>query len=369
MECVCVRVEKRTRKKRPSNQPPLLSHHSGVPLLEVVSGPDMRTGAQAAAYAAELRRVLTYARVSDAIMQDGGMRCDVNVSVRPKGESRLGTKVEIKNMNSFSAMQRAIDWEVARQAAALAAGRPGDIVQETRLFDEASGETAPMRVKEGLADYRYFAEPDLLPGALPADVVADAQAALAAVTLPADLRARLTAAGLPPADVAVLTDDLDIGTYFAAVLDAGAPAKPAANWVMGDITAAVKGGAGGGTFGGLPFTPAAVAELVALIEDGTLSGKLGKQLLPDLLAGAAADHPGGVRGLVDDRGLAQISDLAAIAAMVDGVLASFPDQLAEFRAGKTKLQGFFVGELMKVSKGRANPGLLNKTLNEKLKGG
>ena len=366
MWCGGLLILGRREREKPTNTTPTPT--SGVPLLEVVSGPDMRTGAQAAAYAAELRRVLTYARVSDAVMQDGGMRCDVNVSVRRKGETKLGTKVEIKNMNSFSAMQRAIDWEVGRQAAALAAGRPQDIVQETRLFDEASGETAPMRVKEGLADYRYFAEPDLLPGALPADVVADARAVLEGVTLPAVLRERLSTAGLPPADVAVLTEDLDIGTYFAAVLDAGAPPKPAANWVMGDITAAVKAGAGDGTFGNLPLTPTAVADLVALIEDGTLSGKLGKQLLPDLLAGAAADRPCGVRGVVDDRGLAQISDPAAIEAMVDGVLASFPGQLAQFRAGKTKLQGFFVGELMKVSKGRANPGLLNKMLNDKLKG-
>ena len=308
-------------------------NRAGVPLLEVVSGPDMRSGAQAAAYGAELRRVMTYAGVSDAAMQDGGMRCDVNVSVRVRGDHELGTKVEIKNMNSFSAMQRAIDWEVARQVGLMAAGRGAEIIQETRLFDEASGETQAMRVKEGLADYRYFAEPDLPPAAVPDSWVAEQRAALP--ELPAAMRARLAGLGLPAADVLVLTDDAPTARFFSAVLAAGAPPKLAANWVMGDVMAHCK--AAQVPMDGLALAPATLADLVKLIDAGTLSGKIGKQLLPDLLEGAGGGA-GGVQALVDAKGLGQISDPAALEALVDGVLVANPKQLAQFRAGKTKLQ-------------------------------
>jgi aspartyl-tRNA(Asn)/glutamyl-tRNA(Gln) amidotransferase subunit B len=301
-------------------------------------------------------------------MQDGGMRCDVNVSVRRKGDPVLGTKVEIKNMNSFSAMQKAIEYETQRQGGLLAAGRGSEIRQETRLFDEAAGATAPMRVKEGLADYRYFAEPDLPPGGLPAGALERAAAALAARAQPAALRATLAAAGLPAADVLLLTDDVGTARFFEAVLEAGAPAKAAANWVVGDVMAAVRALGEGGSFATLPLLPSTLAQMVALIEDGTLSGKLGKALLPLLLAGRGAGD-GGVAALAKAEGLVQVSDPAAIETLVDGVLAAFPAQLAEYRGGKTKLQGFFVGELMKASKGAANPGLLNKELARKLKGG
>ena len=370
-------------------------NRAGVPLLEVVSGPDLRSGAQAAAYGAELRRLMVYLGVSRAAMQDGGMRCDVNVSVRRRGVGAgLGTKVEVKNMNSFSAMARAVDWEVARQAALLDEGRAAEIVQETRLFDEATGETAPMRSKGGAADYRYVAEPDLPPGRLPEGLVEEVRAALP--ELPAAFRRRLSQElGLPAADVLVLSDEASTARFFSAALESlpcSPPAAPSAalvkllsNWVVGDVMAHCKEAK-------RPMdelehlTPRALAEMVALIGDGTLSGKGGKTLLPLLLAGEANDKSGegpgssssssssssfsagGVRALVEARGMAQISDQASIDALVDGVLAANAAQLAEFRAGKTKLQGFFVGELMKASEGRANPALLNATLARKLKG-
>ena len=363
-------------------------NRAGVPLLEVVSGPDMRSGAQAAAYGAELRRLMVYLGVSRAAMQDGGMRCDVNVSVRRKGDAELGTKVEVKNMNSFSAMARAVDWEVARQAALLDAGRAGEIVQETRLFDEATGETAPMRSKGGAADYRYVAEPDLPPGRLPEGLVDQIRSSLP--ELPAAFRKRLSSEemGLPAADVLVLSDEASTARFFSEALDSLPPSSspsppsspPAAlvkllsNWVVGDVMAHCKEAK-------RPMDelehlrPRALAEMVSLIADGTLSGKGGKTLLPLLLAGEANDggdgsyRSGAVRSLVEARGMAQISDQASIDALVDGVLEANAAQLAEFRAGKTKLQGFFVGELMRESQGRANPALLNATLARKLKGG
>ena len=365
-------------------------NRAGVPLLEVVSGPDMRSGAQAAAYGAELRRLMVYLGVSRAAMQDGGMRCDVNVSVRKKGDAALGTKVEVKNMNSFSAMARAVDWEVGRQAALLDAGRGSEIVQETRLFDEATGETAPMRSKGGAADYRYVAEPDLPPGELPQGLVERVRSQLP--ELPAEFRRRLAGMGLPAADVLVLSDEASTARFFSAALDAlpssssssdsdsdsNSPVDPSlvkllSNWTVGDLTAHCKEAKR--PMDALALRPEALAEMCALIADGTLSGKLGKSLLPLLLAGEANDgnengsySKGSVRALVEKKGMAQISDQAAIDALVDSVLEANSAQLAEYRAGKTKLQGFFVGELMKASQGRANPALLNATLARKLKG-
>jgi aspartyl-tRNA(Asn)/glutamyl-tRNA(Gln) amidotransferase subunit B len=288
------------------------------------------------------------------------MRCDVNISLRPRGREAFGTKVEIKNMNSFSAMQKAIDFEIERQGALLREGRDVDIIQETRLWDENKSCTYTMRKKEGLADYRYFPEPDLPPLALrDADVAALASSM---PELPSQKRARYAELGLSPYDVMALADDLDTSRYFDNVLSAGAPAKPAANWVMGDVTAHCKDAKAAMTT--LPMSAATLAEMITMIENGTISGKIGKELLPALLMGDA--EASGVKALVASKGLVQISDPAALEAIVDAVLAGSPGQLAQYRAGKTKLQGYFVGQVMKESKGRANPVELNRVLMEKL---
>jgi aspartyl-tRNA(Asn)/glutamyl-tRNA(Gln) amidotransferase subunit B len=346
-------------------------NRAGVALVEIVTEPDLRTGREVAAYGAELRRLVRYLDVGDGNLSEGSMRCDVNVSVRPKGRERFGTKVEVKNMNSFNAMSRAVDFEVARQTEMILAGREHDIVQETRTWDEARQCTVSMRKKEGLADYRYFPEPDLPPLEF-SDAFVDA-CRDGMPELPAQVRARYKALGLPAADVQVLVEDTELVRYFDACLEhGGAPAKPLANWLTGDVTAWLKSDAKRAV-GSMPLRPGVLAEFVTLIETGVMSGKAGKDILPDLLAGAVSvqGHDGGfssVLELVEERGLTQISDPDAIAAIVDKVLAANPDQLAQFRAGKDKLKGFFVGAVLRESGGRANPALANEILMRKLKG-
>ena len=268
-------------------------------------------------------------------------------------------------------MSRAVDFEVARQTEMILAGREHDIVQETRTWDEARQCTVSMRKKEGLADYRYFPEPDLPPLEF-SDAFVDA-CRDGMPELPAQVRARYKALGLPAADVQVLVEDTELVRYFDACLEhGGAPAKPLANWLTGDVTAWLKSDAKHAV-GSMPLRPGVLAEFVTLIETGVMSGKAGKDILPDLLAGAVSveGHDGGfssVLELVEERGLTQISDPDAIAAIIDKVLAANPDQLAQFRAGKDKLKGFFVGAVLRESGGRANPALANEILMRKLKG-
>jgi len=331
-------------------------NRAGVPLVEIVSEPDLRSGQEAAEYAQELRRILRYLGVCDGNMQEGSLRCDVNISVRPVGSTTFGTKVEIKNMNSFSAIQRAIDYEIERQVAAIKAGEP--IVQETRLWDEASQRTLTMRVKEGSSDYRYFPEPDLGPIEVSAEQLAQWRSELP--ELPAQKRHRYeTDWHLPPQDARVLTDERAVAEYFEATVAAGAPAKQAANWIMGDITAYLKEQKL--NIEELPLSPLGLAELIGLIEAGTISSKMAKDLLPELLA-----KGGSPKALVEQKGLSQISDAATLEAMIDEVLAAHPNELAQYRSGKTKLQGFFVGQMMKKTNGRADPKLTNQLLAAKL---
>jgi aspartyl-tRNA(Asn)/glutamyl-tRNA(Gln) amidotransferase subunit B len=333
-------------------------NRAGVPLCEIVSEPDIRTGAEAAEYAQELRRILRYLGVCDGNMQEGSLRCDVNISVRPRGTETFGTKVEIKNMNSFNAIQRAIEYEIERQVDAINNGET--IIQETRLWDEASQRTISMRIKEGSSDYRYFPEPDLTPLEVGKDQLTAWQGQLP--ELPAQKRHRYqTDLGLSAYDTRVLTDDQEITHYFETTVGAGADAKQAANWIMGDITAHLKAEKLG--VSELPLKPAQLAELVGLIEAGTISSKIAKDLLPDLLS-----KGGSPKALVEKQGLTQISDPAAIAAMIDEVIAAHPQELEQYRAGKTKLQGFFVGQLMKKSGGRVDPKLTNQILVKKLQG-
>lgn len=331
-------------------------NRAGVPLCEIVSEPDLRSGQEAAEYAQELRRILRYLGVSDGNMQEGSLRCDVNVSVRPAGQAEFGTKVEIKNMNSFSAIQRAIDYEIERQTQALEAGEP--IVQETRLWEEGAQKTISMRTKEGSSDYRYFPEPDLTPIEVTTDQLTQWRSELP--ELPAQKRHRYEMEiGLSAYDTRSLTDELAVAHYFEATLAAGANPKQAANWIMSDITGYLNSEKL--TITEIALKPESLAELIALIDQGTISSKIAKDLLPELLA-----QGGSPKQLVASKGLTQISDPAALATTIDEVLAAHPQELEQYRQGKTKLLGFFVGQVMKKTGGRADPKATNQLLAQKL---
>jgi aspartyl-tRNA(Asn)/glutamyl-tRNA(Gln) amidotransferase subunit B len=333
-------------------------NRAGVPLVEIVSEPDIRTGQEAAEYAKELRRIVRYLGISDGNMQEGSLRCDVNVSVRPVGQKAFGTKVEIKNMNSFNAIQRAIEYEIERQIEAIETGEP--IVQETRLWEEGSQRTISMRSKEGSSDYRYFPEPDLTPIVVSEEQRESWRKELP--ELPAQKRHRYeTELGLSAYDAQVLTDERAVAEYFEATVAAGGDVKQAANWIMGDIAAWLKNEKQ--SIDNLALKPAELAELVGLIVNGTISGKIAKDILPELLT-----EGGSPKALVDRKGLVQISDQGAIKAMIEEVLAAHPTELEQYRAGKTKLKGFFVGQLMKKSGGRVDPKLTNQLLEELLNG-
>ncbi|KAH1236065.1 Glutamyl-tRNA(Gln) amidotransferase subunit B, chloroplastic/mitochondrial [Glycine soja] len=346
-------------------------NRAGVPLLEIVSEPDMRNGIEAAEYAAELQRLVRYLGVSNGNMQEGSLRCDVNVSIRPIGQSKFGTKVEIKNLNSFSSVSRAIDFEISRQVQLHSQGQEDQIVQETRLWEEGSQASAilwsctflsslrtiTMRKKEGLADYRYFPEPDLPAVILSQEYVDGIKNSLP--ELPEIKRRRYEQMGLSMQDVLFLANDKNIAEFFDATLAKGADSKLVANWIMSDIAAFMKNEKL--TINEIKLTPEELSELIASIKGGTISGKIGKEILFELLA-----KGGTVKELIQKKDLVQIADPVEIEKMVDKVIVENPKQVEQYRGGKTKLQGFFAGQVMKLSKGKANPGLLNKILLEKL---
>ncbi len=332
-------------------------NRTGVPLLEIVSEPDLRTGQEASEYVQELRRIVRYLGIGDGNMQEGSMRCDVNISVRPQGQQEFGVKVEIKNMNSFSAIQKAIEYEIERQIEAVENNEP--IVQETRLWEEGSQRTISMRIKEGSSDYRYFPEPDL-----PPLEITEAQLSAWAKQLPelpAQKRTRYeTEYGLSSYDARVLCDDRDVAQYFEAVVAGGASAKNSANWITQDIAAYLNNNLDL-DITKIALKPEMLAELVTLIEKGTISGKIAKEILPELLV-----KGGSPKQIVESKGLISICDPDELATIIDEVISANPDKLEQFRAGKTKLQGFFVGQIMKKTGGRAEPKLTNKILNQKL---
>ncbi|CAN4120620.1 unnamed protein product [Withania somnifera] len=332
-------------------------NRAGVPLLEIVSEPDMRTGIEAAEYASELQRLVRYLGVSNGNMQEGSLRCDVNISVRPIGQLEFGTKVEIKNLNSFSSVSRAIDYEISRQALLHSQGQVDQIVQETRLWEEGAQKTVTMRKKEGLSDYRYFPEPDLPGVTLTEEYAESIRESLP--ELPEDKRRRYEKMGLSMQDVLFLANDINIADFFDTTIAGGADVKLAANWIMGDIAAYMKNEKV--TINDIKLTPQELGELIASIKDGTISGKIGKEILFELIA-----KGGTVKGLIKEKDLVQIVDTAEIEKMVDKVIADSPKQLEQYRGGKTKLQGYFAGQVMKESKGKANPKILNKILLEKL---
>ncbi len=333
-------------------------NRTGVPLLEIVSEPDLRTGAEAAEYAQELRRLVRYLGISDGNMQEGSLRCDVNISVRKKGAKKFGTKVEIKNMNSFSAIQKAIEYEIDRQIAALENGEL--ILQETRLWEEATQRTISMRKKEGSSDYRYFPEPDLPPLEVsPEQLKAWAEEL---PELPARKRRRYEEEfGLSAYDARVLTDDRTVAEYFETAVIAGANAKLVANWISQDIAAYLNNNKL--TITEIALQASDLAELVKLIETGTISGKIAKEILPELLT-----QGGSPKTLVEKKGLIQISDTSAIEKLIEEIIAAHPSELEKFRAGKTNLKGFFVGQVMKKSGGKADPKLTSQILDQKLSG-
>ncbi|WP_353662427.1 Asp-tRNA(Asn)/Glu-tRNA(Gln) amidotransferase subunit GatB [Hydrogenimonas sp. SS33] len=333
-------------------------NRAGTPLLEIVSEPDMRSADEAVRYLKKLHAIVRYLGISDANMQEGSFRCDVNVSIRPKGDEKLYTRVEIKNMNSFRFIHQAIDYEVERQIEAWEDGvYDEEVWQETRLFDPDKGETRSMRGKEDSADYRYFPEPDLLPVILDDAMIEEAKKI---PEMPDEKRRRYVEEyGLRPYDAAVITAEVETAAYFEAMVAEGADPKEAAKWLTVELPARLKGGMG---VDEAPVRPAQLAKLIGRIADGTISGKAGKEVLDYLFEHEGAD----VDSAIEMLGLKQVSDDGTILALIDNVLAANADKVEEYRNGKEKLFGFFVGQVMKASKGTANPGKVNQLLKERL---
>jgi aspartyl-tRNA(Asn)/glutamyl-tRNA(Gln) amidotransferase subunit B len=330
-------------------------NRAGVPLCEIVSEPDVRSAEEAAEYVRAIRALVRYLGIGDGNMEEGSLRCDANVSLRPHGAAAYGTKAEIKNMNSFKNVRDAVEYEVKRQAALLDKGER--VVQETRLWDASRGVTQSMRSKEQAHDYRYFPEPDLPP--LVVDEAFLEKMRTTQPELPEDRFARYTREGLSPQDAGVLVSDRETAVYFDAVVAAGAPPKRAANWVINEVLARVADPRALGE-ASLPVPAAALAELVKLIESGTLSGKLGKDVFARMWAEkrTAAD-------LVKAEGLTQVSDTGALEEACKRVVAANPDEAARFRENP-KLMGFFVGAVMKETGGKANPKAVNEILRRLL---
>ena len=331
-------------------------NRSGVPLVEVVSRPDIRSATQARAYAQELRSVVAELDVSDARMEEGSIRFDANVSVRPVGTTELGTKVEIKNMNSFRSLERAVAAEITRQTSAIEAGNR--IIQETRHWDEEAGATQAMRSKEGSSDYRYFTEPDLVPVDLDAGVLNEVRSAMP--ELPADRRRRYADLGLDLHAVAVLSGaEPAMRQLFGDAVALGSDAPMTANWITGELTAALR--RTGTTISDSPLPAAHLSELMGLVMDGKLSSSAAKEVLTAVLAGDGS--PKEAAAALD---LLQVSDQGLIAAAVDEVLAANPDAIDRFRSGEQKVLGFLVGLVMRSTGGRADPKLVNQLLRTKL---
>ncbi len=334
-------------------------NRAGTPLLEIVSEPDMRSAAEAVAYARELHRLVTWIGICDGNMQEGSFRCDANVSVRPKGQQAFGTRCEIKNLNSFRFMEKAIEFEIRRQIELIESG--GTVVQETRLYDPDRDETRPMRSKEDAQDYRYFPDPDLLPLCIDAAWIARVRETLP--ELPDAMRRRFVEDfGLSHYDAGVLTASHDLAQYFRALmLVVPGEAKLCANWVSGELSAALH--REGIEVRQSRITPTQLGGLLRRIQDGTISGKIAKEIFDVLWSdGGEADT------LIESKGLKQISDVSALEKIVEELMAAHPDQVAEYRSGKEKVFGFFVGRAMKACGGRANPAQLNAILKDRLAG-
>ncbi len=332
-------------------------NRAGTPLLEIVSEPDMRSAVEAVAYLRKIHALVRYLEISDGNMQEGSFRCDANVSVRRQGESELGTRTELKNLNSFRFIEKAINYEVERQIELIEDG--GKVVQETRLYDADNDETRSMRGKEEANDYRYFPDPDLLPVVIDAAFVESVRTTLP--ELPAAKRERfVTEYTLKAADAEVLTGSREIADYFEATLGATKAApQTVSNWVLGPLLGALN--RAGLDIDATKVSATQLAGLLDLVEDDTISGKIAKTVFDGIW-----DGEGDAATIVEARGLKQITDSGAIAAIVAEVIAAFPDQVAEYRGGKTKVLGFLVGQVMQRSKGKANPQQANQLLRDAL---
>ncbi len=333
-------------------------NRTGVPLLEIVSEPDIRTPEEAKAYLEKIKSILSYIDVSDCKMEEGSLRCDANISLRPIGQEQFGTKAEIKNVNSFKAVQRALEYEVERQTEVLEEG--GRIIQETRTWDDSRGVTLSMRNKEQAQDYRYFPEPDLVPIVVDASWVESIRQALP--ELPEARKQRIMKDhGLSAYDAEVITAARPMADYYDALVAAGAEAKAAANWLMGEVSKHLN--ACSLDIRSCPVPPASLAEMIALIDKGTISGKIAKTVFESMWnEGKTATV------IIKEQGLVQMSDEGELGGIVEAVIAAHPQSVADFKAGKEKAIGFLVGQIMRQTKGRANPELVNRILKEKLTG-
>ena len=331
-------------------------NRSGTPLIEIVSEPDMRSPDEAYAYLTEIKQVLEYIGVSSCDMEKGQLRCDANVSVRRRGAEKFGTKAEVKNLNSFRYLKLALEYEIERQVELIESG--GKVVQETRLYNVETGRTVGMRSKEQAHDYRYFPEPDLVPVRVSEHWLREVTSRLP--ELPSDRRDRFVSEyGVREYDAQVLTLTRDVGDYFEAAAKVSADGRTTANWVVGDLMGLLKAADKGITDS--PIKAERLGELVALINKGELSGKLAKEILPKMFESGDS-----AAAIMEREGLKQISDTGALEKMVDEVLAANSKQAEQYKAGKTAVIGFLVGQVMKASRGQANPGTVNEVLKKRL---
>ena len=330
-------------------------NRAGTPLLEIVSEPDMRSPQEARQYMEELRNIVRYVGVCDGNLEEGSMRCDANISIMPKGSTKFGTRAEIKNVNSFKALERALEYEIDRQIELVEDGE--EVVQETRLWDDNAGVTRSMRGKEDAHDYRYFPEPDLMPLEISREWVEKIRATMP--ELPEQKRQRYMELGLSEYDASVVVEQMDLAMFFDEVLKLGANPKIAVNFLMGEISAYLKEEKL--SINESKLTPENLVELITLIEKATISNNIGKQIIVDMLKDGEK-----ASAIVEKKGLSQISDTGAIKEIAQKIIDANPSQVEAYRGGKDKLFGFFVGQVMKETKGRANPQAVNEILKELL---
>ncbi|WP_027720955.1 Asp-tRNA(Asn)/Glu-tRNA(Gln) amidotransferase subunit GatB [Maridesulfovibrio zosterae] len=331
-------------------------NRTGVPLIEIVSEPDMRSADEAVAYLKGLRSILLYLGICDGNLEEGSFRCDANISVRPMGQKEFGTRAELKNINSFRNIHKAIRYEVARQIDLIEDGEK--IIQETRLYDADKGTTHSMRGKADAHDYRYYPDPDLVPVVIFDDLLGEWQASLP--ELPAERKGRfIDDMELSEEDAELISSEKDVADYFEAVLDYHNEPKKVVNWIKGDFLREVNQSAM--NISDCKFTPEMMAKLVQLVEKDTISIKIGKDIFAEIFADGLDPEK-----YVKDKGLVQISDSSSLEAVVDKILAENPDEVEAFKGGKKKLMSFFMGQIMRETKGKANPGMVSKMISEKL---